>query len=269
MLIPIEFIFAFAEFLSVRVVVFLVHKGWSESSTEAENFSQALGSENFYIQVLDLNGSSGNQTRALDFCQFSHILVVDIGSSFNYDNANSSCSYKGIHWIVAENNGFIDPPGTMLRLDSNFYTLSQNNIITEWYSLNAILMNSHFGKWEGKITRLDIPMQSKWNRRKNFEGITLEVGTLPFPRAVVPVKTKGSSGMAFTGWVAEMLAFLGQEYNFTINWTYPKDRVFGTGLENGTWTGLIGMMQSKEVDMVATAMIVTKERGEVMYFMCK
>ncbi len=268
MLIPIEFMFAFAEFLSVRVVVFLEHKGWPESSTEAELFFQALRSQKFYIQALDLNGSSGNQIRALDFCQFSHILVVDIGSSFNYDNVDS-CFHKGIHWIVAENHGYIDPPGTMLRLDSNFYTLSQNNIITEWYSLNAILMNSHFGKWEGGNRRLVVPVQAKWNRRKNFEGITLEVGTLPFPRAVVPVKTKGNSGMAFTGWVAEILAFVGQEYNFTINWTYPKDRVFGTGLENETWTGLIGMMQSKEVDMVATAMIVTKERGEVMYFVCK
>ncbi len=83
---------------------------------------------------------------------------------------------------------------------------------------------------------------------------------------MIAVKSTDTTKRKVTGQVPDLLAFLIEQHNISVQWTYPEHRVFGTRLDNGTGTGLIGMMQSQQVDMVATALALTKQRAEVLIF---
>jgi ABC-type amino acid transport substrate-binding protein len=47
----------------------------------------------------------------------------------------------------------------------------------------------------------------------------------------------------------------------------PEDKSSGTKLQNGSWTGVMGLLQKREVDMGFAYMIMTTERMEAVDFM--
>ncbi|GFN97069.1 glutamate receptor [Plakobranchus ocellatus] len=44
----------------------------------------------------------------------------------------------------------------------------------------------------------------------------------------------------------------------------PADNQWGAPLSDGTWTGIVGMLQKKEIDISVAALMITPERAEVM-----
>ncbi len=261
MLLQAQFILSLAKFFSIRVIVIIIDEGSLESPASAEQLPMLMSRQNVYIQTPSLQFFQKKSLGASQFCHLSQVLVVDEAGSHNM--LDSSCFHRGIHWVALDDIKE-DLQGNQLRLDSNFYTFStKDNTMREWYSLKGNLFNGHFGQWDKASGELVIPIASKWNRRKNFEGISLKVSTLPFARLVIPAKGTDGSERKFIGQVPAMLDFLLEQHNASVQWVYPEHKVFGTKLENGTWKGLIGMLQSRQVDMVATAMAVTKQRAEV------
>ncbi len=267
MLLPFKLIFSLAKFLSIRVVVLIISEEWLENPANAEQLSMLMREQNLYIETPSLDYTRKKIFRSSNFCHSSQILVVDQAGAYKLNLFELPCFHGGIHWVSAEEKIYEGLSGTQLRLDSNFYTFSTtDNIITEWYSLRGNLFKGYFGEWDKGDRKLIIPIASKWSRRNNFKGISLKVGTLPFARAVIAVKSTDTTKRKVTGQVPDLLAFLIEQHNISVQWTYPEHRVFGTRLDNGTGTGLIGMMQSQQVDMVATALALTKQRAEVLIF---
>ncbi|XP_047499537.1 glutamate receptor ionotropic, kainate glr-3-like [Penaeus chinensis] len=71
----------------------------------------------------------------------------------------------------------------------------------------------------------------------------------------------GASGVA-----AAFFDIIAAKLNFSYTLVMPEDREWGRGLPNGSFTGMIGMCQRKEVDMALGPFGVTWERAQVVDF---
>ncbi|XP_033741782.1 glutamate receptor ionotropic, kainate 3-like [Pecten maximus] len=71
---------------------------------------------------------------------------------------------------------------------------------------------------------------------------------------------------SFEGLCIDLLAQLAVELNFTFEVIVSPDGDFGVMLDNGSWTGLIGQLQRKDVDLVAGPLSITIQREHVMDF---
>jgi hypothetical protein len=47
----------------------------------------------------------------------------------------------------------------------------------------------------------------------------------------------------------------------------PEDKSSGTKLQNGSWTGVIGLLQKREVDVSNAYVIMTTQRMDAVEFM--
>ncbi|XP_071528865.1 probable glutamate receptor [Panulirus ornatus] len=79
---------------------------------------------------------------------------------------------------------------------------------------------------------------------------------------------RGLGGLTLTasGVAAEFFDMIATKLNFTYALVMPPDREWGRGMPNGSFTGMIGMCQRKEVDMALGPFGVTWERAQVVDF---
>ncbi|XP_042213066.1 glutamate receptor-like isoform X1 [Homarus americanus] len=68
------------------------------------------------------------------------------------------------------------------------------------------------------------------------------------------------------GPMVELMKIMTDKLNFCSEYIVPVDRQFGTELENGTWTGMMGLLLRKEVDMSGVIFTVGEERARVIDF---
>lgn len=73
-------------------------------------------------------------------------------------------------------------------------------------------------------------------------------------------------GETFYVFEADLTRFLANTLKFSFDIKTPSDGQVGKRLANGTWTGLIGMLQRKECDISIEAIAITEERKEVVSF---
>ncbi|XP_045121745.1 glutamate receptor ionotropic, delta-1-like isoform X2 [Portunus trituberculatus] len=64
----------------------------------------------------------------------------------------------------------------------------------------------------------------------------------------------------FRGIMMQVLAIIAERLNVCMEYTAAANNFFGRRLDNGTWTGMMGMLKRKEVDMSGTPMTVSDER---------
>ncbi len=69
----------------------------------------------------------------------------------------------------------------------------------------------------------------------------------------------------YVGFLPEMVEAMQQSCNFSIDWVF--DPIAGVQDRNGSWNGLVGMLQRGEVDFSAGTLAVTLERSEVVTFL--
>ncbi|KAF8782653.1 Glutamate receptor ionotropic like protein [Argiope bruennichi] len=62
------------------------------------------------------------------------------------------------------------------------------------------------------------------------------------------------------------LDLISKTLGFTYRLKFPLDREIGTLYENGSWTGLIGMLQRKETDMALNFLIRSEQRAKTVDF---
>ena len=257
MLVPTPLVFSLLEFFNLNSVVFLI--------TDAEEMDMCLPPlkrQDVYVQCLSVSDLVQDPGIAN---VMSNTLFVNQDGNYLPEDLSRDFFKTSVYWLVPENEGILEPP-TQLRLDSNFFAVSDSLEITEWFRLDGSLLHSDFGSWS-EAGGLTVKVPSKKERRSDLNGNTLTIGTLPFPKAVIPRPVGGR--MAFTGFVPEIVVALASSMNFTHKWIFPEDKQFGTGLPNGTGTGLIGMLDKGKVHLVGTAMVITPARSLVYYSIWK
>ncbi|XP_046548100.1 probable glutamate receptor [Haliotis rubra] len=98
------------------------------------------------------------------------------------------------------------------------------------------------------------------NRKNGFNGRKLLLGTMPWYTFVERVPD-GS----YRGYCIDVLKEVSRLLNFTYTFIEPADGEWGNNVGT-TWTGLVGQLQRKEVDMIVAPIISDYFREEVADF---
>nr|KAG5694584.1 hypothetical protein BaRGS_014997 [Batillaria attramentaria] len=78
------------------------------------------------------------------------------------------------------------------------------------------------------------------------------------------IERDGKGG--YVGICVDLLNQLKASLNFSYEWTEPADQEWGRLTENNTWTGLVGLLERQEVDLVVAPLSIQAERERVMDF---
>ncbi len=190
-------------------------------------------------------------------------LVVDLSGLLTQIGQEDEWFHDTISWLVDHRDIVNIPQG--LRLDSNFFIATLINggsfQVKEAYQVKSNAQQNFIGILE-RTGRLDREVQPKWVRRGDLKGVNVKVASvhLPYLSEMLP------SGKDFTGFFPESFKVIQHMSNFSVEWVTPGDRMYGVQMENGSWSGLVGMLQRREVDVVAASLAFTLERRKVMSF---
>ncbi|CAG2239144.1 GRID1 [Mytilus edulis] len=100
------------------------------------------------------------------------------------------------------------------------------------------------------------------NAKFGFNMRKLQARTLPWPPFVkFDNKTK-----QYTGISIELVKQLADGLNFTYEIKEPPDGHWGIPLDDGSWTGMVGQLQRREIDFVAAPLTVQAQREMVIDF---
>ena len=249
-MLPTPLVLAILKFLNLRSVIFLEHE-----SDERDHTVSLLEAQNVYVQTV--NPDSDDTLEELG--KIPQTLVIHRANNNLSEKIDAQVFGRDIYWLVEEDGQPWEPP-TRLRLDSNFFAVSNDYKITEWFRFSGMLLESDFASWS-KTEGLAVGIASKKDRRRDLKGGTITIATLPIPEAVIPQMVDGR--MVFTGFVPEIVEAFAYSSNFTPEWVFPEEKKFGKPLPNGTWNGLMGMLQMNKVDMVGTALATNVARSQV------
>ncbi|ESO83562.1 hypothetical protein LOTGIDRAFT_169256 [Lottia gigantea] len=100
-------------------------------------------------------------------------------------------------------------------------------------------------------------LRFKWNKRH------LVIGTLPF--ILLKRRTENNQSVYY-GNMMKLLTAMSTYLNFTYELVEPVGEIWGTETANNTFTGLLGMSQKHEVDIIFAEFVITNERRNIMEF---
>ncbi len=195
---------------------------------------------------------------------FVKTMIVDSASFHTYVGDNENWFKSDIAWVVADNGSQTGESLPRLRFDSQFYTVSGEEeepyTLKEVYRAKSRLFENPIGTWDSS-NGLNVSDPYIWNRRKNLMGVTITAASLTWA-----VFSKQVNDTFFTGYVPEMLESIASDCNFSVSWIVPKDGNYGAPLKNGSFNGLAGLLERKDVDIVAAGFAVTLERSAVVSY---
>ncbi|KAK3792934.1 hypothetical protein RRG08_033784 [Elysia crispata] len=73
-----------------------------------------------------------------------------------------------------------------------------------------------------------------------------------------------NGNITYEGFSVDLVTELARRLNFSFTMVEPADNEWGRPLADGTWTGIVGMLQKHEIDISVAALVITTEREEVM-----
>ncbi|XP_033760423.1 probable glutamate receptor [Pecten maximus] len=99
------------------------------------------------------------------------------------------------------------------------------------------------------------------NTRFGFNQRKFKVSTLEWAPFVI-----ASDNNTYYGLCIDLLDHIATSLNFTFEVGFPPDRQWGVINSNGTWTGMVGQLAKREIDIVAAPLTTQAQREEVMDF---
>ena len=190
-------------------------------------------------------------------------VIVDLVGQFEQEGYSNRYFSQNYFWIVLSNQkgDGEEVPGA-LRLDSNFLVVQTGTTynIREFYRIKGNLLSSFFGSWNIK-SGLKVPIPEKWRRRGDLGGVRLRGGTKIQALTMMPVPF--AKEPTFIGVIPEFMESVAGMFNFSLEYVFPADNMWGSKLDNGSWGGVLGLLERGEVDIVTAGMANVLEREEI------
>ncbi|KAA0196977.1 hypothetical protein FBUS_03615 [Fasciolopsis buskii] len=106
------------------------------------------------------------------------------------------------------------------------------------------------------------------NRFRGFHGATLRIGVIKDePLLMGGVVKETGQIVGARGMIVDIVKILAQRFNFRYKLYLSSDGVYGVRRENDTWSGLIGDLLSKRIDMIGAQLTHTVERAVAIRFL--
>ncbi|ELU16476.1 hypothetical protein CAPTEDRAFT_189588 [Capitella teleta] len=101
-------------------------------------------------------------------------------------------------------------------------------------------------------------------KKFGLNGVQLRVAVMEWCPYLI--KSSDAGCESYSGSYMDVLEMMATSMNFSFTCVEPPDGEWGVRHPNGSWSGLAGLMQRREGDMVATAFTETFLRSQVMDF---
>ncbi|KAJ9593254.1 hypothetical protein L9F63_015200 [Diploptera punctata] len=137
-------------------------------------------------------------------------------------------------------------------------------ILTEVYrvALHLPLKLRHFGTWRKDLANFtSINFQ---DRRRSMDGHVLQAFTVHFPPFTSVIRN--GSQVILGGAFGEIWNEIQHLANFTCNTTVLPQIMFGMLTNNGSWSGMVGMLDRSEADVVIASFTMTSARTSAVSF---
>ena len=152
-----------------------------------------------------------------------------------------------------------------LRLDSNliFYNKEESDhyeLIDQFAVKGGPTVQELVGYWEIKKGITFHKKMNRWERRNNLKGATLVNCLLENGIYSDFITDKSGTLIGSKGYFPDMLFLITYKLNLTVKtvkspWTMEL-------MENGSWTGEIGFLQRKDVDVVSSGLGINLQRSD-------
>ena len=104
-----------------------------------------------------------------------------------------------------------------------------------------------------------------WERRMDLSGLVLKISVMPSaPYLALENHPNGTLGMS--GLFADVFHVLQGILHFEYELSTPPDKTWGNLNDDGSYTGMIGMLQRREIDLAPTSFTITNMRSLVVDF---
>ncbi len=266
MIFPRLVIASLLEILPLSKVIFITDGG---APTDADLANLAVLAEEQQVTVTVTIGfaeegglkSVGSSEVMKNANELRDCLLVDTADFHQEVQSQSQWFRKDMVWLLPPGH-FAGPPAA-LRFDSNFLTVADGGELLEWYRIKGGPPHSNIlGTWD-RTAGLHVKNQVVWERRKDMGGATVTVSALPWTFFVMKEPGEEGGRDEYGGLAPDVLRSMQSVSNFTAEWTEPEDGKYGAPGENGTWTGMVGSLRRREVD-VAAILAITHERSAVV-----
>ena len=130
--------------------------------------------------------------------------------------------------------------------------MNQEDQITLWelYKIGPTLpiQSISIGQWT-ETKGLIFTKIHKWYRRSNLLGHTFEITTLVEAPYITKIEFDSKTGKCnMEGSYADLLNLYAKTLNFTYTYVPPPDNAWGSLQNDGTWNGMVGLVQKEIVD---------------------
>ena len=158
---------------------------------------------------------------------------------------------------------------TQAAYDSNIYCFTERDDetidILDVYkiALDTTTILKNYGTWN-HLYGLRVIEPEIWSRRKSLEGHNFEIASAYSPPAITLINDNCNRKTCIKGMFADVLHALSNKMNFTF--TIRRSYQWGSFI-NGTWNGMVGMLERKESDLAVTDLTVTRDRASAVDFL--
>ena len=154
-----------------------------------------------------------------------------------------------------------------MRLDTNVIFYKESHGLYELIDKFAIkgesTITETLGYWNRKSGIIIQTSMSRWERRTDLKGAIFTNALFENRYWANFVRDKDGSIVASKGYLQEMLFYITDKLNLTIE-TKEAKRAPSFPLENGSWTGFIGLLERKEVDVLSMGLGINHQRSYVI-----
>ena len=152
-----------------------------------------------------------------------------------------------------------------LRLDSNIYFYRDIDISNyEVYDIFAVKAGPDIalevGKWNFDDGMTLSKSMNRWNRRTNLQQTIFINCLVDYPPWAQLTKDKHGNINGSKGYFQDMVFYITDKLNLTVE---TKEHPWAMKLlDNGSWTGAMGLLQRQEVDTVSTGFGINVQRSK-------
>ncbi|XP_069696128.1 probable glutamate receptor [Periplaneta americana] len=254
-------------------VVVLQHRGLQEDSEVANIFTSL--SEQHVMAVSCYIGELMSSEKKLNYRSIFLLLSSDELTRQTLLQASAAGDLSRIRWLL-----FMDST-TLLKeffdklfipFDCDFLVAQRCGdttevSLTEVYHIHNIrpLQTFRVAKWS--------PREMSWSsetfheRRGSLQGVSIKAAVIPYKPYLNVAKYDGKTPVKFEGYLMDLWNELQHRMNFTTKFVTSHDAVFGFLLDNGSWSGVVGMVLREEVDVGISFFAYLKDRIDAVSFL--
>ncbi|XP_042233425.1 probable glutamate receptor [Homarus americanus] len=122
---------------------------------------------------------------------------------------------------------------------------------------------------QGLVSRTHLPLfPDKFSKFLNAPKLKVAAIVMSHFKIVKmnDAESAGDERVVYTGAIANVVEYLSRALNFTYKYVMPPDGSFGTKAEDGSWTGMVGLVSREEADIAIGPFGLTPIRAEAVDF---